>query len=147
MKRIILYGASSGIGRALAQLYAAQGDMIAVAARRIENLQQLQQEYPLNILPFKVDVSIGNSPSNPNSPSVGFREMVETLGGADLVIYCSGTGKQNASLDMEIEYRTIDVNVTGFTTIQRQLLNTAAVPDTMYSLQQSHPLLQPEGLG
>ena len=43
--------------------------------------------------------------------------MVETLGGADLVIYCSGTGKQNASLDMEIEYRTIDVNVTGFTTI------------------------------
>lgn len=117
MKRIILYGASSGIGRALAQLYAAQGDMIAVAARRIENLQQLQQEYPLNIMPFKVDVSIGNSPSNPNSPSVGFRKMVETLGGADIVIYCSGTGKQNASLDMEIEYRTIDVNVTGFTTI------------------------------
>ncbi|MBE6246889.1 MAG: SDR family NAD(P)-dependent oxidoreductase [Bacteroidales bacterium] len=117
MKRIILYGASSGIGRALAQLYAAQGDMIAVAARRIENLQQLQQEYPLNIMPFKVDVSIGNSPSNPNSPSVGFRKMVETLGGADLVIYCSGTGKQNASLDMEIEYRTINVNVTGFTTI------------------------------
>ena len=71
MKRIILYGASSGIGRALAQLYAAQGDMIAVAARRIENLQQLQQEYPLNIIPFKIDVSIGNSPSNPNSPSGG----------------------------------------------------------------------------
>ncbi len=117
MKRIIIYGASSGIGMSLARLYAAQGEKIAVAARRIENLEQLQQEYPGNIIPFKMDVSKGNEVSNPNSPRTGFHKMVETLGGADLVIYCSGMGKQNASLDMEIEYRTIDVNVTGFTTI------------------------------
>lgn len=117
MKRIIIYGASSGIGMSLARLYAAQGEKIAVAARRIENLEMLQQEYPHNIIPFKADVSQGNEVQDPNSPHIGFQKMVETLGGADLVIYCSGMGKQNASLHMDIEYRTIDVNVTGFTTI------------------------------
>lgn len=119
MKRIILYGASSGIGRTLAQLYAAQGDKVAVAARRMENLLQLQQEYPNNVMAFKADVT-GNglqAEEQAESPRNQFFKMVEALGGVDVVIYCSGVGKQNILFDMDIEYRTIDVNVTGFTTI------------------------------
>jgi short-subunit dehydrogenase len=43
--------------------------------------------------------------------------LVEELGGLDLLVICSGTGDINKPLDFEIEKRTIDVNVTGFTCI------------------------------
>ena len=109
MKRIIIYGASSGIGKALACMYAEQGDKVAVAARRIDNLNEMQRQFPNNLIPFQVDVT---------DNSMGqFNQMVEALQGADLVVYCSGMGKQNVEFDMDIEYRTIDVNVTGFTTV------------------------------
>lgn len=109
MKRIIIYGASSGIGKALACMYAEQGDKVAVAARRIDNLKEMQRQFPNNLIPFQVDVT--------DNSREQFREMVEALHGADLVVYCSGMGKQNVEFDMDIEYRTIDVNVTGFTSV------------------------------
>ena len=33
-----------------------------------------------------------------------FNEMLQALGGVDLVIYSSGMGKQNAAFDMNVEY-------------------------------------------
>ena len=109
MKRIIIYGASSGIGKALACMYAEQGDKVAVAARRIDKLNEMQRQFPNNLIPFQVDVT--------DNSMEQFNQMVEALQGADLVVYCSGMGKQNVEFDMDIEYRTIDVNVTGFTTV------------------------------
>jgi short-subunit dehydrogenase len=109
MKRIIIYGASSGIGKALACMYAEQGDKVAVAARRIDNLKEMQRQFPNNLIPFQVDVT--------DNSREQFNQMVEALQGADLVVYCSGMGKQNVEFDMDIEYRTIDVNVTGFTSV------------------------------
>ena len=109
MKRIIIYGASSGIGRALACMYALQGNKVAVAARRMDNLVALQHQFPDNVIPFQVDVT--------DNSGEQFNEMADALQGADLVIYCSGMGKQNVAFDMDIEYRTIDVNVTAFTTV------------------------------
>ena len=119
MKRIILYGASSGIGKALAQQYAAQGNKVAVAARRFDQLLLLQKEYPQQIIPFQADVAENwnDSSNGSTSPRTVFFSMVSALGGVDLVIYSSGMGKQNACFDMDIEKGTIDVNVTGFTAI------------------------------
>ena len=57
MKRIMIFGASSGIGKMLAQKYAAEGNKVAVAARREEQLLELQKEYPSNILVCKADVA------------------------------------------------------------------------------------------
>lgn len=120
MRRIIIFGASSGLGKILAESYAAQGDMVAVAARRVENLQQLQGEYPNNVLVFKADMEAlpqeeGGDPLV--SPKGVFCKMVDALGGVDLVIYSSGVGKQNVEFNMPLEYSTINVNVKGFTAI------------------------------
>ena len=120
MKRVIIFGASSGIGKELAEGYAAQGCMVAVAARRLENLQELQKKYPVNIITFKADMAapaVERGGELQESPKGKFLEMVEALGGVDLVIYSSGQGKQNVAFDMNLEYSTIDVNVTGFTAI------------------------------
>lgn len=120
MKRVIIFGASSGIGKKLAEGYAAQGCMVAVAARRLENLQELQKSYPVNIITFRADMaapSVEMGGTAQESPRGKFMEMVEALGGVDLVIYSSGQGKQNVGFDMQLEYNTINVNVTGFTAI------------------------------
>lgn len=120
MKKVIIFGASSGIGKKLAEGYAAQGCMVAVAARRLENLQELQKRYPVNIITFKADMSapsVEMGGTAQESPRGKFMEMVEALGGVDLVIYSSGQGKQNVAFDMQLEYNTINVNVTGFTAI------------------------------
>ena len=120
MKRIMIFGASSGIGKMLAQKYAAEGNVVAVAARREDQLVQLQKEYPSNIIVCRADVA---SPAVEEGGQEGasvkgkFKEMLSALGGVDLVIYSSGMGKQNAAFDMNIEYSTINVNVKGFTAL------------------------------
>ncbi len=125
MKRIIIYGASSGIGKLLAQRYASEGNMVAASARREENLVELQKEFPNNIIICTADVT-APAPEDRSyfgkteidaSPRATFFSMVEKMGGVDLVIYCSGMGKQNAALNMDIEYNTINVNVKGFTAL------------------------------
>lgn len=120
MKRVIVFGASSGIGAELAKSYAAEGDMVAVAARREENLKELQREYPINMITFRADMEAlpqEEGGTAQESPRGKFLQMLEALGGVDLVIYCSGVGKQNADLQMPVEYSTINVNVKGFTAI------------------------------
>lgn len=120
MKRIMIFGASSGIGKMLAQKYAAEGNMVAVAARREEQLLQLQKEYPANIHVCKADVAspaVEEGGSYESSVKGKFNEMLQALGGVDLVIYSSGMGKQNAAFDMNVEYATINVNVKGFTSL------------------------------
>ena len=80
MKRIIIFGASSGIGAELAKSYAAEGNMVAVAARREEMLKELQREYPINIITFRADMEAlpqeegGNPEENPRGR---FLEMLE----------------------------------------------------------------------
>ena len=120
MRRVIIFGASSGIGAELAKRYAQQGCMVAVAARREENLKELQKEYPVNVITFRADMTSAPQEEGGDyteSPKGKFEQMLEALGGADLIIYSSGAGKQNVEFDMQLEYNTINVNVKGFTAI------------------------------
>lgn len=117
MKRILIFGASSGIGELLAKKYAAEGNMVCACARRIDKLEALQAMFPSNIIIDKVDVK--------DAIKDNFDTMVQKLGGVDVVIYCSGVGKQNKVLDLDIENSTIDVNVKGFTEVVNATINYA----------------------
>jgi NADP-dependent 3-hydroxy acid dehydrogenase YdfG len=48
---------------------------------------------------------------------VRLNELIVELGGLDLLVVSSGTGDLNDKMDFEIEKRTIDTNVLGFTNI------------------------------
>lgn len=113
MKRVIIIGASSGVGEALVKHYAGRGCKLVIAARREERLQGVKNLFPDNISIYPLDVARQDQAK----VREGVMSMIEMLGGADLVIYCSGVGKQNTQFDMGIEYATIDVNVKGFTTV------------------------------
>ena len=60
-KVAIVTGASSGIGRATAKLFAEEGAMVVAAARRMSRLEELRDTVaesgaPGRILPVKTDV-------------------------------------------------------------------------------------------
>lgn len=110
MKKVIIIGASSGIGKTLAEHYASGGCQVAVAARREECLREIQAKFPGQVQYCVMDVS-------DQGASGLFRSMISNLGGVDLVIYCSGAGKSSSDLDFAIEKQTVDVNVRGFLNI------------------------------
>ncbi|MFI5155198.1 MAG: SDR family NAD(P)-dependent oxidoreductase [Chitinophagales bacterium] len=107
MKRIVIVGTSSGIGQALARIYARKGDMVGITGRRNELLQSLHKEFPENIKTSCFDVS-----GNENIKML--RLLIRELGGMDLLIYNSGYGESSHALDWDIDKITVDTNVVGF---------------------------------
>lgn len=107
MKRIIIIGASSGIGREVARQFIRQGYVIGVAARHEYALQELKSNAPRQVIYRLIDVTAEDAPSK-------LQELVTELGGMDIFLLCAGIGKQNASLQMDIELSTARTNVLGF---------------------------------
>jgi short-subunit dehydrogenase len=110
--RVIIIGATSGIGRALANLYATAGWKLGITGRRNELLDSfVGEQRKINPDAFIVsrcfDVRANDNISNLN-------QIIEQLGGLDLLIYNSGYGDASESLDWNIEKRTYETNVKGF---------------------------------
>jgi len=108
LKKAIIIGASSGIGKELARLLAANGYTVAIIARRIHLLHDLQNQLPNDTIARQLDIA--NAESTINTLSELFYEM----GTVDLVVLSAGTGDLNENLDWPIEQATIATNVTGF---------------------------------
>ncbi len=107
----MIIGASSGIGRELALLLAAENYLVGITGRRKELLGELQQQDPVKFRTAAFDV-IDTDRLIPN-----LELLLEKLGGLDLLVISAGTGDLNDALDFDIEKRTIDTNVTAFTAI------------------------------
>ncbi len=115
--KIIIIGASSGIGKALALQYAKQNHQVAISGRRLDKLKEVQQQYPNKILVNQMDVC------KPEHTGIQFDNMVDKLGGVDLVIYNAGVGHLNKKLNWQKEISTIQTNVEGFTLIAGKAYN------------------------
>jgi len=106
-KKIIIIGATSGIGKMLAELYAAKGNKVGITGRRNEILKEIQAEYPGYIETESFDVT-GNENIN------YLNSLVNKLGGLDILIYSSGIGEPSKELKWELDKSTVDINVNGF---------------------------------
>ena len=107
MKRIIIIGATSGIGREVAKLYIARGWQVGVAGRRSDELENLRQEAPQQVYTETIDVTHDDAPTR-------LQSLIDKVGGMDVFLLSSGIGKQNPTLETDIELRTASTNVTGF---------------------------------
>ena len=106
-KKIIIMGATSGIGLEVARLFHQQGHIIAIAGRRMDNLQRISTE--LANCPYaQIDVTDTQAPTR-------LQELIEGLGGMDIYLHVSGIGKQNRQLDTDVELATVETNALGFT--------------------------------
>lgn len=108
MKKAIIIGASSGIGKALAELLAKEGYVIGTTARRIERLNKLKDSIGNQV--FVKFMDIANTSEAINT----LEELIKEMNGVDLFIINAGIGFVNNSLDWSKEQHTIDVNVSGF---------------------------------
>lgn len=106
-KKAIVVGASSGIGWEVAKLLLADGWHLGVAARREEPLMELKALAPDSVEVMTIDVT---------KPDAGERlqSLIKRLGGMDLYFHSSGIGKQNRTLEEDIELRTMETNAVGF---------------------------------
>jgi short-subunit dehydrogenase len=111
MKTVMIIGATSGLGRELAKLYAAHRYRVGVTGRRAELLQELHQENPQAYVTKILDVT------NPGEAVPRLDELAIELGGLDLLIISAGVGELNPALAFELEQPTIATNVLGFTAV------------------------------
>ena len=114
---IIIIGATSGIGRALFEKYAADGNCIGIVGRRTHLLDELRQEYPDTTVTATADIT------KQDEIARAIESLRAELKDIDLAIVCSGTGDINATLDYAVELPTIDTNVTGWTFVIDKLYN------------------------
>ena len=117
MKKAIVVGATSGIGKALSKLLVANGYLVGITGRRTELLEEIKAEYPDKIFINTFDTT------NTLDIKNHLNELTNDLGGLELLVISSGTGDFNEALDFSIEKRTIDTNVSGFTSITDWAIN------------------------
>lgn len=108
MKRIIIIGASSGMGRICAEIFAQKGYHVGIAARREDKLKEIQTNYPNNIVYQQIDITKDDADKQ-------FLSLIEKNGGMDIYLHASGIGFHNEDLDYNREISTLSVNATGFT--------------------------------
>lgn len=111
MKKAIIIGATSGIGKELAKLLVDSGCKVGITGRRIKLLEELKSENPKSYFIKAFDIA------DTKVLVEKLEELTTELGGLDLIIISSGTGDINENLDFEIEKRTIETNVIGFTCV------------------------------
>jgi short-subunit dehydrogenase len=117
MKKAIIIGATSGIGKGLAELLTENGYLVGITGRRTELLFQIKKENPSSYLIKTFDIT------EIEKIEQKLMELTTELGGLDLLIISSGIGDINENLDFEIEKRTIETNVLGFTCVADWVFN------------------------
>jgi len=91
-RRILITGASSGLGEGMARRFAAQGRDLALVARRIDRLETLRKELLAAHPDIRVEVAAMDV-DDPDSVASVVPELVGLLGGLDRFIVNAGIGK------------------------------------------------------
>ena len=117
MPNAIVFGATSGIGKQLANYLVADGYKVAITGRRLQKLNTIKTTKPNRYFVWENDVQ------NVENTEVVFKQIVEEFGSIDLVIHCSGIGYENPELDWQKEQDTIKTNVLGATRIYDLAIN------------------------
>ncbi len=107
MKRIIITGATSGIGRETALQYISDGWTVGVTGRRAELLKRLEVLAPGRVYTKVMDICREDAADR-------LRELIGEMGGMDIYLHCAGIGFRNPSLDAKTELDTARTNTEGF---------------------------------
>ncbi len=106
-KKIWITGASSGIGKAVAEKFAGEGWQVAVSARRKEILEDMAKNH--NISSYPLDVV------NEQNCTNTFQKIVSEFNEIDLCIFCSGTydPKKEKEINLKQNKFVMEVNYFG----------------------------------
>lgn len=108
IKKVIIIGATSGIGKELAKIFSQNGYIVGLAGRRTHLLDELKNELSNNSFAKHIDVSQADKAINQ------LKELIAEMEGVDIIVISSGVGYINKDLQWSPEKETIDINVSGF---------------------------------
>lgn len=111
MTKAVIVGATSGIGRALALELDARGHAVGVSGRRVERLDDLLGRLSERAAAVPMDVT------EPEEARSRFDDLVERLGGVDLVVLSAGTGYTDEATVWPHVRETLETNVVGFSAL------------------------------
>ena len=111
MKKAIIIGATSGIGKSLAELLLRDGFVVGVTGRRDGLFQSIQTQEINRIVFKKMDVQ------DLSTLEPICNELVRQIGGLDLLIISAGIGEENNNLNFDVENSVIKTNIQGFTCV------------------------------
>ncbi|WP_271948405.1 SDR family oxidoreductase [Ruegeria faecimaris] len=109
MKSIIITGASSGIGRATAELFLAEGWAVGLLARSADVLNELAERHK-NAIPLVTDVT------DPTAVSGAFETFQNEAGRLDVLFNNAGIFAPGGTIDeiqLEDWYQSVSVNLNG----------------------------------
>ena len=110
MKTVVISGASSGIGLALARYYLERGSIVAALARRSELLQILATEFPNKVFCYSLDVR------DAVAIQKAAQDFMSQVGSPDIVIANAGVSRGTLTEfaeDIDAFQQVMDINLLG----------------------------------
>lgn len=128
-KVVVITGASSGIGKATALAFARKGSSVVLAARREENLAELQnqiQEFNQNCIFVVTDVT------DPENVSDLFEQAQKEFGKVDILINNAGCGLKSRVIDTTTQqwHKLIETNLTSVFLCSKEAANRMILSNT-----------------
>jgi NADP-dependent 3-hydroxy acid dehydrogenase YdfG len=119
---VLVVGASSGIGRETAVLFAREGAKVMASARRQDRLLELQETLGKENLAIEIHAADAAKPEEMEALA---RHTYERFGKIDILVYSSGTNTPDRALtrlNVEIWDTLVTVNLNGAYYITRAVL-------------------------
>lgn len=107
-KKIIIIGATSGIGAELARQCVEKEYHVGGTGRRVERLEDLKKELGNYFSFTEMDVT------HFDDAKLKLQKLIEEMGGMDIIVLNAGISNYPSSSITGMEQKIIDVNVSGF---------------------------------
>src|SRR5262245_18757494 len=115
--RVLVTGATSGVGEATARLFASAGAEVALLARRGDGLQRVAAELGDAAHPFVADLA------DAESATTAVRGAIDALAGIDVAVNAAGVAGYAPleDLDEPLWRSVIDTNLSGTFYVSREV--------------------------
>ena len=103
-RKVLVTGGSSGIGAAIAQVFASNGDLVVATGATKEEVERAQVQSESTAISFhELDVRDGSA----------VQVCIDEIDSLDVLVNCAGVIRRNAEHEPEVFADVIDINLNG----------------------------------
>lgn len=113
-RKVIIIGATSGIGKALAIEMHERGYSVGLTGRRTDRLEKLQNDLEERVFTAYMDVT------RLDEAIRQLHRLIDGMSGMDVIVLNAGVSNLKGSNDLETELQVIEVNVRGFAALANE---------------------------